>query len=107
MINRQPFQQIILLYPCNFLQTKLKLTLFKYLKTQQESNCPTQIKILLNENLLIINNNSKDFTENKSKLIYYNDNNSFNQSYFYYKKINKKKFYIKVCITKKFIFIIK
>jgi len=95
LINRQPFQQITILYQCNELQTMERLVLVKYLKYQERSSCPTQIYIISKDDFLISNN----LTVNKSTNIRFNQNIyinktnltflSFNRSNFYYNKKKK------------------
>ncbi|CAF5196853.1 unnamed protein product [Rotaria magnacalcarata] len=91
MIQRQPFQQIIISYPCNILQTRTQLILIKHLKYQEQSTCPTQIKIMSDKDKFNSNYEKIKLQENESIEIHKTENisvnkpniicDSFNQSY--------------------------
>jgi hypothetical protein len=58
LIHKQPFGQIMIIYQCNINHTIERILLTKYLKYQERSTCPTQIRILPNFNYLKTNSSS-------------------------------------------------
>ncbi|CAF4018822.1 unnamed protein product [Rotaria sordida] len=111
MIGRQPFQRITILFPCNIIRTKTQLVLVRDLKYQEQSTCPTQIKILSDKDILTSSNYTTNIDYDKPTNIRYNDsyfikktnltNDSYNKSDSYYnnkKKSNKWTLFEKIAI---------
>jgi hypothetical protein len=102
LIQKQPFQQISVLYKCNIDDTMKTLVLAKYLEIQERSTCPSQIKIISNENLYISDQETIDI-QNYKPVKSHNQQrsqNSLNESIDYYNKKNKSNqsnLFAKVC----------
>ncbi|CAF0907253.1 unnamed protein product [Adineta ricciae] len=52
LVDWQPFQQIIVRYPCNIRKSIERLVLAKYLAYQERSSCPTQIRVTNGDELI-------------------------------------------------------
>lgn len=66
LIDKQPFEQIVVLYYCNIRQTVERLLLAKYLKYQEQSKCPTQIKIARYDETFFSDDESDDSDDESS-----------------------------------------
>ena len=92
LVAQQPFQQIDVVYPCHARRSIEQLVLVKSLKKQERSSCPTQIKIISNDDLSTPNHTRTQ--KKKPTKTHQNQNehvksDSFNQSDSYYKSNTK------------------
>ncbi|CAF1044917.1 unnamed protein product [Adineta steineri] len=79
IVDKQPFQQITIFYPCNFHHTMERLVLAKYLAYQERSSCPSQINVINGDELLI--SNDETIYIQKYKPINTFQYDDFNKSY--------------------------
>ena len=98
MIKKQPFQQIIIYYPCIIRNTMERIVLVKDLQIQAKSTCPEQVKIIPEDENTIHDNSIHDpiYTQNNTHFDYYDYDRK--------KKRNRFNSSVKVCLLKVFFY---
>ncbi|UJR16574.1 hypothetical protein I4U23_003475 [Adineta vaga] len=76
IVDRQPFQQITILYQCLLRSSMERLVLAKYLIYQERSTCPSQINVTKGEDLLLSSKSQS------TEYIKYDSMNTFQYDYF-------------------------